>query len=225
MERKFRFSPEEYYHIYNRGTDKRDIFLDNHDHNRFMVLLYLCNSKNALDMRNYFNEGRTFVELFGIERGETLVDIGAYCLMPNHFHLLVREKNDNNISIFMRKLLTGYSMYFNKRCQRTGSLFEGKFKANHVDNDAYLKYLFSYIHLNPVKLINKEWKEDDISDRNKAHNHLQGYTYSSYLDYHRITTRKESVILNKSVFPEYFSQPKEFEDFIKEWLDIKDLFS
>ncbi|MEK7180210.1 MAG: transposase [Patescibacteria group bacterium] len=177
-----------------------------------------------LDMRTYFNEGRSFVDLFSIARKRTFVDIGAYCLMPNHFHILVKEKIENGITKFIGKLLTAYSMYFNKRQQRTGSLFEGRFKARHVDSDEYLKYLFSYIHLNPIKLIDKEWRENNIPDRIKAHKYLQEYPYSSHLDYHQIIVRKETVILNKSAFPEYFLQPKEFDAFISDWLSIKESF-
>ena len=88
--------------------------------------------------------------------------------MPNHFHILVKEKIENGISKFMGKLTTGYSMYFNKRYDRTGSLFQGVFKSVHADSDEYLKYLFAYIHLNPIKLINPEWKENGIKDKNRA---------------------------------------------------------
>ena len=92
------------------------------------------------------------MSLLDLPRKETLVDIGAYCLMPNHFHLLIRETAEGNISRFMLKLQTGYPMYFNKKYQRTGALFEGKFKAKHITNDNHLKYLFAYLHLNPVKI-------------------------------------------------------------------------
>ena len=224
MERKFKFSNEEYYHIYNRGTEKRLIFLDNHDKNRFISLLYLCNGKEPLDMRNYFNEGRTFVGLFGIERGETLVDIGVYCLMSNHFHILIKAKNDSGVSIFMRKLSTAYSMYFNKKYKRTGSLFEGKFKAKHVDTDEYLKYLFSYIHLNPIKIIDEKWKENIIFNKTKTREYLSKYQYSSYFDYSEVNSRKEGLIINRDVFPEYFLQPKDFNDFVTDWLALKESF-
>ena len=88
-----------------------------------------------------------------IDRGETLVDIGIYCLVPNHFHLLIKEKTENGISEFVKKVATGYSMYFNKKYERTGSLFEGPFKAKRIDTDEYLKYIFSYIHLNRKQII------------------------------------------------------------------------
>ena len=222
MQRKSKFSIGEDYHIYNRGTDKRAIFTEPHNFQRFMALLYACNSTESVNISDYFKKGRTFLEVFDVDRPDTLVEIGAYCLMPNHFHLLVREKSEGGISKFMKKLSTGYSMYFNKKNERVGSLFETKFKAKHVDTDEYLKYLFAYIHLNPVKLIDAEWKENGISNRIVAKEHLAKYTYSSYLEYLG-SLRKEWKILNRTAFPEYFTDPHDFEGFIEDWVNYASL--
>lgn len=219
MERKLPFSIDEYYHIYNRGTEKRDIYLEPKDYLRFLALLYLCNSNKPVNIREQFPKGFPFGELVKFDRGETLVDIGAYCLMPNHFHLLIRQKEEKGITKFMEKLSTAYSMYFNKRNKRTGILFEGVFKSIHINNDNHLRYLFAYIHLNPVKLIDPFWKEKGISDMIKAKNFLNDYQQSSYIDYLDIK-RDESIILNKNVFPEYFQNLKEFDDFINDWLNF-----
>ncbi len=215
--RNFDFSIGEFYHAYNRGTDKRIIFSDEYDKERFIKLMYLCNSERNIVFREVLDE-----ELYKYERGETIVDIGAYCLMPNHFHLLLHEKVEGGISLFMLKLLTAYSTYFNNKYKRTGSLFEGKFKATHADTDEYLKYLFSYIHLNAVKIIDPKWKENGIADRNRAKKYLKIYLYSSYLDY-LDTERAEKVIINKRAFPEYFLNLQEFEECIDEWLAFKDI--
>lgn len=215
--RNFHFSIDEHYHIYNRGTDKRDIFLGLRDYDRFLALLYLCNSKNSVDLSRHFRDGKVLSDLYSLQRGDKLVDIGAYCLMPNHFHLLLREKEEGGITKFMGKLATAYSMYFNKKYDRTGALFEGKFKAKHVDSDEYLKYLFAYIHLNPVKLIDPKWKENGINDREVAKRYLQGYRYSSYLEYLGVT-RQENSIIKMSSFPEYFVKPEFFESFVDDWL-------
>jgi len=221
MRRKFAFSVDEFYHIYNRGTDKRVIFTDINDHNRFVLLLRLCNSATQVDISHKLREGLSFTELMSIDVSERLVDIGAYCLMPNHFHLIMRENQESGISRFMKKLLTAYSMYFNKKHKRTGGLFEGPFRATHADTDEYLKYLFAYIHLNPVKMIDPEWKENGIADRMKAKEYLAGYGFSSYLDYMSDKKREEGVILNKQAFPEYFSDFREFDEFINDWLDYQ----
>jgi len=222
MGRKFTFSTGEYYHLYNRGTEKRVVFLNEHDYGRFMLLLHLCNSKAPVDISNKLREGLTFTELMDIELNDRIVDIGVYCLMPNHFHLLVREKQENGISLFMQKLTTAYTMYFNKKYERTGGLFEGSFLARHADTDKYLKYLFSYIHLNPVKIIDPKWKENGITNRPAAKKYLAQYKYSSYLDYIG-TKRKEVKILNKTAFPKYFLNFKEFKQFIDEWLFFKEI--
>lgn len=212
MERKIKFSVDEFYHIYNRGNNKAKIFLDNNDHKRFQKLLYVCNSTKPIVFKTV--QGRSLDE---IERGERLVNINAYCLMPNHFHLIIHEQVEGGITRFMGKLSTAYSMYFNKKNDRTGSLFEGRFKAKHVDEDNYLKYLLSYVHLNPVKIIEPAWKESGISDREAAKKYLKEYQYSSYVDFIG-QSREEKNILNVESLPDYFGTFNEFEDFVDEWL-------
>ncbi len=221
MLRKTPFIVDEFYHIYNRGTDKRDIFTCSNDYNRFIMLLYVANGTNSVDISKHFGEGRSFASLMLCERGEQLVDIIAYCLMPNHFHLLIHERTDGGISIFMKKLSTAYSMYFNNKYDRSGALFEGRFKAKHIDDDNYFKYLLSYVHLNPVKLIDSNWKENSITDKVKAKDFLWNYKYSSYLDYVGVK-RKEVGILNTEPLPPYFETPKEFEGFVDEWLTFNE---
>lgn len=212
MRRTFDFSINEFYHIYSRGVDKRIIFLSDLDRERFIKLLYLCNSEKPIIYKTI--QGRSLDE---IDVGKKIVSIGAYCLMDNHFHILIKEIEENGISVFMKKLMTAYSMYFNKKYVRTGALFESEFKAKHLDTDEYLKYILSYIHLNPVKLIQTDWKENGIHDKTKAKQFLEEYVYSSYHDYLG-KERKDCLILGKKDFPEYFSKFKDFEDFIDEWL-------
>lgn len=188
------------------------IFLDDSARERFSKLLFVCNSKKPVVFKTI--QGSPLDE---IDRGETLVNIGAYCLMPNHFHLLLREKVENGITIFMGKLCTAYSMYFNKRNERTGRLFEGIFKATHAKNDFYLKYLYAYIHLNPVKMVEPNWKENGISDIEKVKEFLKKHKYSSYPDYIG-EDRIEALILNQTAFPEYFETNKGFEYFVNEFV-------
>ncbi len=215
--RMINFAPGEYYHIYNRGTEKRNVFLDLGDYKRFLALLYLTNQTGRVELKL---QGRTLEEVSEPREGELLVEIVTYCLMPNHFHLLVREVTDGGISKFMQKLTTGYTMYFNKKNDRSGALFQGKFKATHVEDDRYMRYLISYIHLNPVKLIEPGWKETGIADRIKAEKYLETYTPSSYLDYVG-KRRSEEIILTRSALPEYFSSSADFKAFVTEWLSYK----
>lgn len=219
MSRKLNFSIGEFYHIYNRGIDKRVIFNRPQDSERFVILLYLANSIDNIKLSNL---DRTFElgETFFLERSETLVDIGAYCLMPNHFHILVKEKVENGISRFMHKISTAYTMYFNKKNNRTGSLFQGTFRSEHVEDDIYLKYLFSYICLNPVKLLEPDWKEKGIVDLQKVKNFLAKYDYSSYID-HLKDGRVQGKILSMSAFPNYFSKIDDFDKMIDFWLKYK----
>ena len=111
-------------------------------------------------------------------------------------------------------------MYFNKKHHRTGSLFEGRFKSEHVDSDNYLKYLFSYIHLNPVKIIQPAWQEQGIGNLQDTFRYLDEYQYSSYVD-NRID-RSESNILSREKFPEYFTTKQEYDAEMKEWLVYKE---
>ena len=138
--------------------------------------------------------------------------------MPNHFHLLVTPLIEGGISQFMGKLATGYSMYFNKKSERTGRLFEGTFKSIHVDSDQYLKYLFSYIHLNPVKLYKSDWREEGLQDKEKAFNYVKSFYYSSLRECVGIP-RKEVVILDKSKFPVNFETEQKAKQEIFDWLN------
>ena len=219
MNRPFDFSTGEFYHIYSRGIEHRNIFLDDRDYLRFTTLLYVANSATPIHISN-FSKWKSF-DFFQLPRGARLVDITAYCLMTNHFHLLIHDPNGGNISIFMKKLLTGYSMYFNKKYHRTGSLFEGAFKAQHVNADEYLKYLFAYIHLNPIKIIEPSWKETGIINKRKAEQYLATYPHSSYLDYCG-EARSEQKIINREASPEYFTTSLDFKDFVRDWLEFKD---
>ena len=155
-----------------------------------------------------------------VDLGERITAVGAYVLMPNHFHILVKETKKNGLTNFMAKLATSYAMYFNKKYERVGSLFQRPFKAEHVGNDDYLKYLFSYIHLNPLKIIEPKWKETGLTNIKKAETFLNNYQYSSYFDCAGIQ-RPENVILSKKEFPDYFKDKHAFIDFHKEWLTLK----
>lgn len=208
--RNISIAPGEYYHIYSRGVDKRAIFLDDSDKKRFVRLLYICNGDRPVDYKKIKN-----LPLSAIERGINQTAIGAYCLMPNHFHLLLKETKGSGITKFMSKLLTAYSSYFNRKYERTGALFGSEFRAEHLNTDEYLKHVFSYIHLNPLKFLEPRWRELPLPPE-KISLFLQNYGYSSYQEYLCIN-REESCILNKPFFPEYFLTPKEFEANLFSW--------
>ena len=129
-----RFPPatDEYYHVFNRGVDKRTVFEDNDEYRYFVHLLYVLNTNQQSHntLRNFtahIERGST-----SINRGERVVDLVAFCLMPNHFHLLLRQRVENGISKYMQKVGTGYTMYFNERHERSGALFQGRYKYVHI---------------------------------------------------------------------------------------------
>ncbi|MFA7192485.1 MAG: transposase [Candidatus Paceibacterota bacterium] len=214
--RKVNFVKGEYYHIYNRGNSKQEIFHDKQDYEYFIGLLYLFNTKENLNLF-HFKRNKNF-DLYLVDLNQPLVSVGVYCLMPNHFHILITETEEGSISKFMQKVSTGYVMYYNKKYKRTGSLFEGKFKSQHAADDRYLKYLFSYIHLNPIKLIQKDWKEKGIKNKKQAVEYLSKYKYSSYIDYLKIE-RVQNKILNIKAFPDYFHTKQKFQLEIFEWIN------
>lgn len=220
--RKITFIEGEYYHIFNRGNGRREIFRDDNDKSHFVKLLYLCNSKKPLNFRDEINTKKANPWIY--DRGESIVSVGAWVLMPNHFHLYLTIPKGrtfgNNISEFMRKLCTAYTMYFNNKYSVSGSLFEGKFKAVHITDDDQAKYIFSYIHLNPIKLIDPQWKQKGIRDKNAALRYLRSYTWSSYLD-HKNTQRDERVIVDMLNFPSYFSTAQDFDKEIMSWLTMR----
>lgn len=217
--RKENFVEGEFYHIYNRGNSKQEIFLDDQDRDRFIKLLYLCNSTKSIRFREDIVDRK--IDAFDFDRGSQIISIGAWVLMPNHFHIYITPRGtlgDDSISIFMNKLSTAYSMYFNKKNERTGKLFEGAFKSVHIKDDEQAKYNFSYIHLNPVKLIDSQWKNDGIKNISKTLKFLDQYKWGSYLDYKGIK-RSENKIISSKDFPDYFFGPKTFESEIFDWLD------
>ena len=204
-----KFVPREYYHIYNRGNNKQIIFLDEEDYDHFQKLLYACNTKFNFSFKSSVIEQN--IDAFDYDRDSPLINILSWTLMPNHFHLLLssdREdlwlENYNPISEYMRKLSTAYVMYFNNKHNRSGTIFEGKFKSRHIDKENYFNYVFSYIHLNPLKIINKNWKTDGIGDVAKIARFLKEYKHSSCCDFlDNKERRKEFKIINVSKIPNH----------------------
>lgn len=143
-----------HYHIYNRGVEKRDIFMDDQDYRVFLHLLkyYLSPTDKETEhpLKNLPNY--SFIRPRPLANLADKVDLIAHCLMPNHFHLLIKQTTKDGMRKLMLKHNTTYSMYFNKRYKRVGHLFQGTYKAVLVDNDSYLLHLSRYIHLNPAEL-------------------------------------------------------------------------
>lgn len=138
--------------------------------------------------------------------------------MPNHFHLLLKQRVNNGVPLFMQKVGTGYTMYFNTRKKRSGSLFQGTYKAKIVEDEDYLIHLSRYIHINPIELMEHDWKEVGIKNKKRTFDFLNNYRWSSYVDYITGTNRK---IISKNILHEMFS-PESYKKFVESWA-VKDL--
>jgi putative transposase len=221
MLRKDPFITGEYYHLYNRGIDKRIIFKLKNDYERFIMLLYISNSNSEKTFRldNLINHlHKTFEEIMILDKGNPLVSVGAWCLMPNHFHILVKQEVDGGITKFMKKLGTGYAMFFNIKYQRQGALFGGPFKSKLIGvDDNYMKHLFAYIHLNSLDIKFSGWEKEIKKSSPEMKNFLESYPYSSYPDYLGVN-RVEKNIINPENFPNYFQPPQSFKDSVEDYL-------
>lgn len=169
------FVSDSYYHIYNRGVEKRDVFLDRDDYLAFLA-----------DLKFYLSPVIDFKGTsLKVERDDKTyhyypsqlpknhcekIQLTSYCLMPNHFHLCIKQADRDSMNHFMRSLATKYAMYFNKRYERVGPLFQGIYKAVLVTNESQFIELSKYIHRNPLKILPKN---SPLSD----------YPYSSYRNY------------------------------------------
>ena len=143
--RKEVFANGEFYHILNRGVDKREIFSDNLDSKRFFQGMI---EFNAIQPIGSIYENSFLKDKNKKTDAQKLVNLVCYCINPNHYHFLLEQTNDFGVEKFMHRLGVGYTKYFNNKYKRTGSLFQGNFKAVHVDSNEYLLHLSAYINLN-----------------------------------------------------------------------------
>lgn len=195
----------EWYHCYSRGVDKRRVFSDTSDYDRFLALMYVANCTTQIHLSNL--REHTYKDVLKnetLDRGSPIVEIGTYCLMPNHVHFIVKQVQDGGIATYMQKIFTGYTMYFNKKNSRTGALFSGTFKSKHVGDDEYFKQAVSYVHLNPLELAVPKWKGVK-ANLNSIERALQRYKYSSLNDF---TVQTESPkILGTEVYSMFDKKP------------------
>lgn len=205
--RKTIFATNEIYHVYNRGVEKRPIFLYRRDYIRFLDVTNYYRFANCPIKFSYFKQ-LALKERENIlkklkEESRLLVDILAFCLMPNHFHFLLKQITDKGISKFMAKITNGFSHYFNMRHDRSGHLFQGNFGAVRIDGDEQFMHVSRYIHLNPVASYLMEIEN------------LASYEYSSYPEYvgnpSRFTNVKEAL--------SYFNNPKKYKEFVEDQAD------
>jgi REP element-mobilizing transposase RayT len=188
--RKITFSREEYYHIYNRGVDKRSIFEKPQDLVRFLIIMEEFNNIELTGSVRDSSKNRSSAP------GERLVEFIAYCLNQNHYHFLIRPLVDQGIQKFMHRLSTGYTNYFNDTQKRSGSLFQGRYKAVHVETSEYLLHLSAYMNLNDRvhKDLNKAW--------------MKKFPFSSFEQYEK--EESKGVLCNTKIILEQFKSRKEY---------------
>jgi putative transposase len=217
MMRDAQFAPEEWYHCFSRGVDKRTIFMEPRDYERFQMLLYVCNSAIPIRISDLdkISGGATLERVLLEERGDQLVDLGAYGLMQNHHHLLLRELIEGGITSFMRKLGTGFTMFFNIKYERTGALFSGRFKAKHIEDDAHFRRTVHYIHSNIAEIYEPRWKEGVVGDEEELRRKMLAYPYASLVDYEG-KERMESVLINKKVVLELLEDNPNFNALLED---------
>ena len=231
-----KFIAGEIYHICNRGVDKRIVFRNDSQRFRFIHDLYEFNDEAPAENIYYKNDKFTLPESYEVRlrkiRGggkqaknttrKLLVKIHAFCLMPNHFHLLIEQLAERGISRFMQKLGTGYTNYFNQIEERSGVLFQGKFKAVLLKNENHFIHIPYYIHSNPLDLSpHKTWRERKLTNPRAAMKFLETYRWSSFMDY--IGKKNFPSITQRDFLLDFFNNPKEYKAKTAQWLSAMEV--
>ena len=200
-----RIGEGEYYHVYNRGVEKRLIFIDDADRWRFITLLMAFQGDvfhSHISRLVPFAKHRRFdIDFFQDTLKDRKIELICFCLMPNHFHFILKETQEGGISKFMQRLADAYTKYFNLRHGRSGHLFGGRFQSVHVDRNEYLNYLSAYIHLNPRELL--KWKRREIE-----------YPWSSFQDF--VKENRWGQLLNNPIILEQFENGDEYRNFVED---------
>ena len=206
--RKTIIAPEEYYHVFNRGNNKKLMFLDNADRVRFLssVLLFqspvvIKNIKRLAKLISVQNSVLHIIEedLMKEIIATRFVELISFVLMPNHFHLLIREVKERGIERYMHRVQVSYSKYFNIKHENTGHHFQGQYKAVHVTDNDQLLYLSTYIHRNPREI--NSW-------RNREHS----YPWSSFQDY--LSSNRWGDLIKPDIILGQFKSPSEYKIFV-----------
>lgn len=192
------FAENSYYHVFNRGVEKRKIFLDEQDYKIFLYYLFVYLMPLEEVLTKYPKLPlRLYNKNLALE-----VDLNAYCLMPNHFHFLIYQKSRNGISKLMKQVTNAYTLYFNQKYKRVGGLVQGRFKAVAIETDELLLHVSRYIHLNPLVA--------EIVRR------LENYRWSSYPDY---TSKNNVSVCKTDIILSHFYKPELYKEFILDQVD------
>ena len=211
------------YHVFNRGTRKEKVFLDKADYIRFTTLMFTCNHKKTNRIR--FQRIKSS-EIFSMERSheDMYCEIICYCLMSNHFHFVLREKEEGGIAKFIMRLCNGYTKYFNQKNENSGAVFQGVYKSVSVGgNDRYYRYLLTYVHLNPIlkneyiKMLDSESHYDELLSK------ATSFEYSSLHDLVYGTRFQKSILYTDNA--PYLNNSKLLKDDLINWITLRTEFS
>ena len=210
------------YHVLNRGVDKKNIFVDDFDHLRFIHDLFEFNDENPVADSRYAFQSKVVVRrAVEVERKprKLLVHIHSFCLMPNHYHLLLSPAVEGGITKFMKKVNMGYARYFNERYDRQGALFEGRYKSVPVTAHAHFVHLPYYIHLNPLDMFDYGWRERAVHNHADAMRYLEHYRWSSHLDY--MGKKNFPSVTQRGLLLEFFGGQEGYAQALDQW--VKDI--
>lgn len=200
----------DFYHVYNRGADKRTIFTCESDYIRFLEGLFVFNDRIPVGEGPFQKRKK----MMNGHIDHPLTELMAFSLMPNHFHLLLRRIEPNGISKLMHDVGTGYTNYFNRNQNRKGRLFENPFQSRPIDSDGYLEHLVRYIHLNPLSLLGVNWKTNGVSRNQETETFLINYRWSSLCAYLK---DKPHLYYQPEATQTIFPDPKEHFDYLFEY--------
>ncbi|MFH1780951.1 MAG: transposase [Candidatus Nealsonbacteria bacterium] len=226
--RKEQFNTGDIYHVILRAIDDNVIFKNIDDYYRCIFSIYEFNTTNPVEIRKR-RAARIKIKKLLKDSGDPtsasfdprdrLVEILAFCFMPNHIHLLIRQFKDDGIVKFMAKLGGGYARYSNLKYDRRGYVFQNRFLAIRIKTDEQLKIVFAYIHTNPVSLIEPNWKERGIRNLHKVINFIEKYKWSSYSDY--LGKPNFSSVTNREFILETMGGGEICQKFTEDWIRYK----
>jgi len=211
----------EIYHIVVRGVGDSEIFRDEEDYYRAIFSFYEFNTTKPVIIREQRRMRKLIRSIRGLssDTRDLLVEILAFYFMPNHIHLLVRQLKDEGITQFMRKFGTGYATYFNKKYNRKGHLFQGRFRAVHIKTNKQLETVFVYIHTNGISLVEPKWKEKGIKNSQKVIKFLENYKWSSYSDY--VGKKNFPSVTKRDFLLKVMGGSEGCREFVEGWIEYK----
>ena len=216
------FAEGEYYHVTLRRAGEEEMFLDESDHYRGIFSLFEFNNKNPITIQKQRRNRRSGRGSPPITLREELVELVAFCFMPNHVHLLLTPVTEKGLSLYISKFASAYPAYFKNKYEikRKGYFFQGRFHSVHIKNDAQLRAVFVYIHLNPTSLIFPGWKEGERIRSREAFKYCANYKWSSLKDY--LGEKNFPSVTNRKFMSKFMGGAKGCEAEIRNWLKHKE---